>query len=48
MIVGPWGEMIASLDTGAGLIIGEIDLNKLKLIRKQFPCLEHYCVEVKP
>jgi nitrilase len=41
MIVDPWGKVLASLASGEGVIIAEIDLNLLIAIREKFPALQH-------
>lgn len=41
MIVNPWGEILDSIDNEQGIIIANIDLEKLKKIRQQFPALSH-------
>jgi len=41
MIINPWGEIIAHQDTGAGVLLAEIDLAYLKKLRETFPVLTH-------
>ena len=41
MIVGPWGDILASMETGAGIICADLDLQHLHTIRRSFPALEH-------
>lgn len=41
MIVGPWGDVLACLPENAGLVMAEIDLAKMKQIRKNFPSHKH-------
>ncbi|MFV1981919.1 MAG: carbon-nitrogen hydrolase family protein [Thiohalomonadales bacterium] len=41
MIVDPWGVILDELSSGAGFVISDIDLNKIKSIRKIFPVLQH-------
>jgi len=41
MIVNPWGELQVCLASGLGVIVGEIDLNYLHKLRKEFPVLSH-------
>ncbi|WP_455210738.1 carbon-nitrogen hydrolase family protein [Kaarinaea lacus] len=41
MIVDPWGHILDRLSSGSGFVTGEIDLNYLRSIRKNFPALEH-------
>jgi len=41
MLIDPWGEVMASLAEGEGVVCGEIDLAKLQLIRETLPALRH-------
>lgn len=41
MIVGPWGEVLAECETGAGIAVAELDMIGLDQLRAQFPVLEH-------
>jgi len=41
MIVNPWGETLDIIKNKSGVIISTIDINSLKKLRKNFPCLEH-------
>jgi deaminated glutathione amidase len=41
MIIDPWGEIIAELPDGAGIITAEIDLNHLAQVRAELPALKH-------
>lgn len=42
MIVGPWGDILASLDDKPGLLMVDVDIEKMKKIRRQFPAHTHY------
>ncbi len=42
MIVGPWGDILAFNDNESGVITADIDLEKMKELRKQFPTIKHY------
>lgn len=42
MIIGPWGEILASLEEGSGVVINEIDLAYLASLRRSFPALSHF------
>ncbi|WP_028388489.1 carbon-nitrogen hydrolase family protein [Legionella fairfieldensis] len=42
MIVEPWGKVVTQQGEGAGMIIAEIDLQRLKQLRRQFPSNEHH------
>lgn len=41
MIVDPWGEVVAVLSEGEGVVIAEIDATKLAVVRRQLPALQH-------
>jgi len=41
MIVGPWGEAVASLAHGAGVVVAEIDPNYQRKVRESLPALLH-------
>ncbi len=41
MIINPWGEILAVIETGAGIACADLDLGKLKLLRNTFPTLQH-------
>lgn len=41
MIVDPWGQVMNELATGSGLVCAEVDLARLRNIRRTFPCLDH-------
>ncbi len=41
MIVGPWGDILASLEDDPGVVIADIDLKKLLNTRQQFPSINH-------
>ncbi len=41
MIVNPWGEILAELEKGPGVICADIDLEDLRRRRVSFPCLKH-------
>ena len=42
MIVDPWGKILAEQGQGAGLIVTDIDLKRLRQLRQQFPCNDHH------
>ncbi len=39
MIIDPWGNILTSRREGNGIIYAPIDLESLKQIRKNLPCL---------
>ncbi len=41
MILGPWGEILASRESGAGVVEADLDMIGLREIREQFPVLDH-------
>jgi nitrilase len=41
MIVDPWGEVLNRLSRGPGVVLGEIDLMRLRQTRERFPALQH-------
>lgn len=41
MIVDPWGLIMDRLPRGSGFVIGDIDLGRIKAVRRSFPVLEH-------
>jgi nitrilase len=41
MIVDPWGQVLNELANGSGLVCADLDIARLRHIRRTFPCLEH-------
>ena len=41
MMVGPWGEVLAQLDEGAGVVMGEVLGGRLQAVRQRLPALNH-------
>lgn len=41
MIVDPWGNVLNRLSQGAGVVVADIDLERLHKTRQTFPCLQH-------
>jgi nitrilase len=41
MIVSPWGEAVASLAHGAGVVVADVDLNYQREVRERLPALLH-------
>ncbi|MGL5743414.1 MAG: carbon-nitrogen hydrolase family protein [Legionella sp.] len=46
MIVAPWGKVLAQQETGAGVVIADIDLQNQDELRRSFPCLEHHVLNL--
>jgi nitrilase len=41
MVVDPWGEVLAQRETGAGVVLADLDASRLAQVREQLPALEH-------
>ena len=41
MLVDPWGSILAQRDQGAGVVVGELDAQRLSAVRAQLPALTH-------
>ncbi|HEY8101698.1 MAG TPA: carbon-nitrogen hydrolase family protein [Burkholderiaceae bacterium] len=41
MLIDPWGEIIAELAEGEGVVIGDIDPHHLQQVRENLPALKH-------
>jgi predicted amidohydrolase len=41
MIVDPWGEVLACLPEGEGVVLAELDAARLNQVRQQLPALQH-------
>jgi nitrilase len=41
LIVDPWGEVIADMDKGEGVVSAELDRARVAEIRTNLPALEH-------
>jgi len=44
MVVDPWGEVLAVLPEGEGVVVADIDANRLASVRQQLPALAHRCL----
>ena len=47
MVVGPWGKVLGELPSGSGMVCVEMDMERLRSIRRSFPCLEHRNITCK-
>ena len=47
MIVDPWGVVLNRLPHGTGVVVSDIDLEKLRKTRKNFPALQHRRLDCK-
>ncbi|HEX5127352.1 MAG TPA: carbon-nitrogen hydrolase family protein [Rhodocyclaceae bacterium] len=41
MLVDPWGVVVASLPTGGGVVIGEVNAERITSVRESLPALDH-------
>lgn len=41
MIIDPWGNILDSIESGAGFALADIDLEQQQVLRRDFPCLQH-------
>ncbi len=41
MIIGPWGEVLAELPAGPGVVCADLDMIRLEQLREKFPVIEH-------
>jgi nitrilase len=41
MVVDPWGEVLAVRDEGEGVVVAEIDAERIAQVRQQLPALAH-------
>lgn len=42
MIIEPWGSVLGEMKKGSGLLVQDIDLQRLQILRRDFPCNEHH------
>jgi nitrilase len=47
MIIDPWGVVLNRLPHGTGVVVSDIDLEKLHKTRKNFPALQHKRLDCK-
>ncbi len=41
MVIDPWGEVMAMQASGPGVVVADIDMDRLQEVRQQLPALEH-------
>jgi deaminated glutathione amidase len=41
MLIDPWGEVVAVLPQGEGVVMGEMDLDRLQSVRRDLQALQH-------
>lgn len=42
MVVEPWGKRVTQHAIGPGLLVADVDLQRLQTLRQQLPCSEHH------
>ncbi|OOZ40886.1 acyltransferase [Solemya pervernicosa gill symbiont] len=41
MVVDPWGVVLDHLPRGSGVVVADVDLDRLRQVRERFPAIEH-------
>jgi nitrilase len=41
MLIDPWGEIVAELDEGPGVVVGDVIAERIQEVREQLPALSH-------
>ena len=41
MLIDPWGEIVALLPEGEGVVVGDVDPERIAEVRKNLPALKH-------
>jgi nitrilase len=41
MIIDPWGDVLGVLPEGEGIVLAEVDAQRLAAVRRELPALEH-------
>lgn len=41
MLISPWGEVLARMDKGEGVVLGELEIDRLTDARESLPALRH-------
>lgn len=41
LILGPWGELLAELPAGPGIVCADLDIIRLEELRQRFPTVQH-------
>ena len=41
MVIDPWGEVLALQSGGPGVVMADLDFNRLRAVREQLPALQH-------
>jgi deaminated glutathione amidase len=41
MVIDPWGEVLGLQAAGPGVVMADLDFNRLRAVREQLPALQH-------
>jgi nitrilase len=41
LVLGPWGELLAELPAGPGVVCADLDMIRLRELRQRFPTIQH-------
>jgi predicted amidohydrolase len=41
LLIDPWGEVVAEIEEGTGIVVGDVDSERLAEVRAQLPALRH-------
>ena len=41
LFIDPWGVIVAELETGPGIIVGDVEASRLAQVRRELPALSH-------
>lgn len=44
MIIDPWGEILACRDEGCGIVVADLDPQRIAAVRESLPALRHRCL----
>ncbi len=46
MLIDPWGEIIAEMELGSGVVVGQIEVQRLRAVRASLPALKHRVIGI--
>jgi nitrilase len=46
LVIDPWGDVLAVRDEGAGVVMAELDVERIRAVRAQLPALSHRRAEL--
>ena len=44
ILIDPWGEVVAVLESGPGVVLAEMDIDRIRNVRESLPALRHRCL----